>query len=135
MGTDPLAYSGDKSLSVSEIERALLNLEYVREAVVVAVPDDEDGPDECCGCLDTVARYSIAAYANVDICAGECVAAVLVEKDAQEKVNLGINFEVCVRTQLSPCMKERSAERSGQTRALPYCAKQCGTPICTHIDT
>ena len=111
MGTDPLAYSGDKSLSVSEIERALLNLEYVREAVVVAVPDDEDGPDECCGCLDTVARYSIAAYANVDICAGECVAAVLVEKDAQEKVNLGINFEVCVRTQLSPCMIGHAAAR------------------------
>ena len=52
MGTDPLAYSGDKSLSVSEIERALLNLEYVREAVVVAVPDDEDGRDECCGCWE-----------------------------------------------------------------------------------
>ena len=103
MGTDPLACSGDKSVSVSEIERALLNLEYVREAAVVAVPDDEDGPDECCGCLDTVARYSITVYANVDVCAGECVAAVLVEKDAQEKVNLGINFEVCARTQLSPC--------------------------------
>ena len=111
MGTDPLACSGDKSLSVSEIERALLNLEYVREAVVVAVPDDEDGRDECCGCLNAVALYSIAAYANVDICAGECVAAVLVEKDAQEKVNLGINFEVCVRTQLSPCMIGHAAAR------------------------
>lgn len=62
--------------------------------------------------VGSVARYRIAVYANIDICAGECVAAVLVEKDVQEKVNLGINFEVCVRTQLSPC---RYRKRDVQT--------------------